>query len=59
MRFTTLACAALALISTASAAKTNTMVQYDVTCQKTYIVKNGDTVSLFVSCNSQCALIYI
>ncbi|KAF1796430.1 hypothetical protein FB192DRAFT_1336403 [Mucor lusitanicus] len=49
MRFTSLAIAAIALISSsASAAKatsTPSLTQYTVTCQKTYVVKNGDTCS--------------
>lgn len=49
MRFTSLAIVAIALISSsASAAKaksTPSLTQYTVTCQKTYVVKNGDTVS--------------
>lgn len=48
MRIATLACVALALISTASAAKKDTMIQYNVSCEKTYVVKNGDTVSLLL-----------
>ncbi|KAG1084674.1 hypothetical protein G6F42_021689 [Rhizopus arrhizus] len=49
MRFSSLAIAAIAVLSSsASAAKatsTPSLTQYTVTCQKTYVVKNGDTCS--------------
>lgn len=53
MRFSSLAIAAITLLASSASAKKHTakatstpsLVQYTVTCQKTYIVKNGDTVS--------------
>ena len=46
VRVLSIVCAAVALFSTAAVAKKSDVVQqYTVSCSKTYIVKNGDTVS--------------
>ncbi|KAL7315203.1 hypothetical protein PS15m_006685 [Mucor circinelloides] len=49
MRFSSLAIAAIAVLSSstyaAKATSAPSLTQYTVTCQKTYVVKNGDTCS--------------
>ncbi|KAI8373673.1 hypothetical protein BD560DRAFT_394004 [Blakeslea trispora] len=74
MHLTTLACAALAVMSTASAASLRTMKTYNVSCKDTYTVVNGDTCSKIAqqygiltsqlkkwnpSINSKCSNLYI
>lgn len=47
VRLLSLVCASVALFSTtALAKKSNSVQQYTVSCEKTYIVKNGDTCSV-------------
>jgi hypothetical protein len=48
VRVLSLICAAVTLFSASAVAKSNVVEQYTVSCQKTYIVKNGDTVSIMM-----------
>lgn len=49
VRVLSLICAAVTLLSsTVVAKKADVVTQYTVSCKKTYIVKNGDTVSLYL-----------
>lgn len=48
VRVLSLICAAVTLFSASAVAKSNVVEQYTVSCQKTYIVKNGDTVSMMI-----------
>ncbi|KAG0739477.1 hypothetical protein G6F57_001045 [Rhizopus arrhizus] len=45
VRVLSLICAAVTLFSASAVAKSNVVEQYTVSCQKTYVVKNGDTCS--------------
>lgn len=47
VRVLSLICATVTLFSVSAVAKkANVVQQYTVSCQKTYVVKNGDTVSI-------------
>lgn len=48
VRVLSLICAAVTLFSASAVAKSNVVEQYTVSCQKTYVVKNGDTVSIMM-----------